>query len=289
MSEKDFLTDCLTKEAINPTLDKVKAECKIYKRPFSVLVIDVDHFKTYNDKYGHLDGDEVLRYFASTLRLSLREEEVFIFRFGGDEFILVFPGKKGKETLSVANNVMKNLKRRPFLYRGRIFKLSFSGGIASYPTDGNDVEEILNKGDKAMYFAKTHGRRKTILYVHILRKTIQRIAFILAVLLLVTGALFYFRHSSYRYYVTGAFKKQIRNVNAALTPVTIIKEDSIALDSIYLKSGRILRGVIIRDDKDEIELNLNLETGKGTITVKKAEIARIVPRPKKVIPVQNQK
>ena len=72
MNEKDFLTGCLTKESIDSTLDRVRAQSSYGKTPFSVMVIDLDHFKEYNDKYGHMDGDEVLRYFSSTLRLSIR-------------------------------------------------------------------------------------------------------------------------------------------------------------------------------------------------------------------------
>ena len=140
-----------------------------------------------------VDGDDILKYFASTLRISLQDVGNFIFRFGGDEFIIVFPGKSGKEAFNIMNNVIKILRKRPFLSRGRIYKLSFSGGITSYPADGREMEGIINKADKAMYFSKTHGRGKVTLYGQILWKTIEKAAFLVAILLLIAGAIFYFQ------------------------------------------------------------------------------------------------
>ena len=71
MPQTDFLTGFLSKESIDLTLDKLKAECGIDKGHFSMLMLDLDRFKAYNDKYGHLNGDDMLRYFAGTLRMSL--------------------------------------------------------------------------------------------------------------------------------------------------------------------------------------------------------------------------
>ncbi|MDP3730359.1 MAG: GGDEF domain-containing protein [Candidatus Omnitrophota bacterium] len=280
MSEKDFLTGCLSKEAINPTLDKIMAECKVNKIPFSVLVIDLDHFKAYNDKYGHIDGDDVIKYFASTLRLSFGEDGIFIFRFGGDEFMIVFSGKGGKEANLIANNVIKNLRRRPFLFRGRIFKLSFSAGIASYPSDGNEIEAILQKADRAMYFSKTHGRGKVTLYSHMLRRTVEKILLIFMSILIVATAVFYFNNSSYKDYAVYWLKNGMGKASAALAPASI-RVDSRGLDIVYLKSGRILKGIIVRDDEDNVELNLSFETGRGSITIKRSDIEKISNRPDK--------
>lgn len=283
MSEKDFLTGCLSKEAINPTLDRIQSECKIAKMPFSVLVIDLDHFKAYNDKYGHIDGDEVLKYFASTLRLSFGEDGVSIFRFGGDEFIIVFTGKNGRDTNLIANSVMRNMRRRPFLFRGRIFKLSFSAGIASYPSDGNEIEAILQKSDKAMYFSKTHGRGRVTLYSHMLRRTVEKVLLTIAALLFALGALLYFNNSSYKDHIMRWINKEMDKAGRALAP-TSIRLESGTLDIVHLKSGRVLKGIVIRDDKDEIELNLSFETGKGTISIKRSDIEEVIRRPKEVLP-----
>ncbi|MCX5666713.1 MAG: GGDEF domain-containing protein, partial [Candidatus Omnitrophica bacterium] len=164
MLQTDFLTGFLSKESINLTLDKLKAECDIDKSHFSMLVLDIDRFKTYNDKYGHLYGDDMLRYFSGTLRMILESLQTFMFRFGGDEFIIVFPGKSAKEVYDITRDILKTMKRRPFLSNGRMYKLSFSAGITTYPNDGQDTDEIIRNADKAMYFSKAHGRGKAIIY-----------------------------------------------------------------------------------------------------------------------------
>ena len=117
-AKRDFLTNCFTKEELKPFLDKVLFESGAYKKPFSILVIDVDKFKSFNDKYGHLCGDEVLKYFSSTLRLSLEGVQNMPFRFGGDEFVIVFPGATAVETYLHAVRIIKNVKSRHFLLKG---------------------------------------------------------------------------------------------------------------------------------------------------------------------------
>ena len=285
MSGKDFLTGCLNKESIQSTLEKIKAECDVNKKPFSILTIDLDNFKLYNDKYGHIDGDDALRYFASTLSLSLREEESYVFRFGGDEFILAFPGKTGSDTYAIANHVIKMLSRRPMLAKGRIFKLSFSGGIASYPSDGRDIEEILQKADKAMYFSKTHGRKKATMYNRISQEIVERGLLVFVTVLVMAGTVVFTYKNVSDSDIIDFFRGKMRKAVSTITGLSV-NTDKEDLDTIYLKSGRILKGVVVRDDADEIELNLNLETGKGLIIVKRAEIKDIKIHPKEAVSSQ---
>src|SRR3989338_1580528 len=110
------------------------------KKPFSVLILDVDHFKSFNDKYGHLYGDEVLKYFSSSLRLDLEDEENVPFRFGGDEFIMVFPNKTPNDAYHLAIRLRKNIRTRSCLIKGKQVSVTFSGGVASYPADANKIE-----------------------------------------------------------------------------------------------------------------------------------------------------
>ena len=116
---KDFLTNCYSREALLPFLRKMEEEYTINKTPFSVLIMDVDSFKSFNDSYGHLTGDEVLKYFSSSMRLDLEDEENFAFRFGGDEFIMVFPRKTPLEALRLGTRLKKNMRTRSCLIKGK--------------------------------------------------------------------------------------------------------------------------------------------------------------------------
>ena len=274
MDEKDFLTGCLSKEAIDSALDRIRAQSSFNKTPFSILVIDLDHFKAYNDKHGHIDGDEVLKYFSSTLRLSIREEDSLIFRFGGDEFIVVFPDKKAEEAYSVAVDIIKTFKKRPFLFRGKMFRLSFSGGIASYPIDGERSDTVLEKADKAMYFSKTHGRKRVTLYRRIFLKTLEKSLLIFMLVLLLAGTIAYLQQFSFKEHVTNWLKLGMKKAGTTLASVSV-KTYNKNFDVIYLKSGRILKGIIKRDDKDEIEIDLNIDQGVGSATVQKSDISSI--------------
>ena len=277
MNEKDFLTGCLSKESMSGALDKIRAQSSFSKTPFSILVIDLDHFKAYNDKYGHIDGDEVLKYFSSTLRLSIREEEGLIFRFGGDEFIVIFPDKTAEKAYSIAVEIIKAFKRRPFLSSGRMLKLSFSGGIASYPIDGNDSDTILARADKAMYFSKTHGRRRVTLYRRIFRKKLARIFLIFMAVLLAVGAVLYLQQFSFKDYIANWLRSGIKKAGTTLASVSV-KTYNKDFDIISLKSGRILKGTIKRDDQDEVEIELNIDQGVGSVTIQKSDINSIGKR-----------
>jgi len=305
MSEKDFLTGCLSKAAIDSALNGIRARCSFNNTPFSILVIDLDHFKKYNDKYGHIEGDEILKYFSSTLHLSIRDEDGMIFRFGGDEFIVVFPEKTAEKAYSIAIDIINILKKRPFLSGGRMFKLSFSGGIASYPIDGDESDTILARADKAMYFSKIHGRGHVTLYRRIFLETLLRSLFMLICALILMGTIVYFQKSSFKEYVKYWLRLGMKSVETTLTsppatthpatthpattppattppatttsattpPVTITHGRD--FDIVYLKSGRVLKGIIKREDEHSIEISLNIDQGTGLATIQKSDIKNI--------------
>lgn len=267
-TKKDFLTSCHSKEDLMPFLKSIWTDSKAYKKPFAVLVIDVDRFKSFNDKYGHLCGDEVLKYFSSSLRLSMSEAENFPFRFGGDEFVVVFPTKTSGEACNLAVKLAKTIKHRHFLLKGRRFKMSFSGGVAAYPGDGETVEEILDRADKAMYFSKRSGPGRITQYHKILFKKIR--FFLFAVLIIGAGVLFLlYGESIFKFRFPGSFK-MVTAVRIAISPVQE-KE----LDRVYLKSGGILRGKIVREELGEVELKLKLDRGEGVMILKDSDIKNI--------------
>ncbi|MCP3869655.1 MAG: GGDEF domain-containing protein, partial [Gammaproteobacteria bacterium] len=118
------------------------------------LMIDLDDFKKINDTRGHLFGDDVLKRLATILASISREEDVPC-RYGGEEFIVVLPETNASGALRFAERLRSEMRGDVFF---RENKISYSGGVASYPTNGATVESLLNNADKALYEAKFSGK-----------------------------------------------------------------------------------------------------------------------------------
>ena len=274
----DALTNCYIKDRLIPTLKELQADYELTRKPFSILILDVDHFKSFNDKHGHMHGDEVLKYFSSSLHLNLVDEDNIPFRFGGDEFVEVFPGRTARQVYGLAGILQKNIKSRMFLLKGKQYLMSFSGGIATYPDDAKSVEELLQKADKALYCSKRSGRARTIRYNQIFldRSRYFLTLFGVAALFVIGG--FFYREDlsnlvaqirSARLTVGSAQNHTSYSVPASLTG------SKGALDEVYLKSGDILVGRILVETAEEIRINLKLDQGEATLAVKKADILKI--------------
>ncbi len=255
------------------------AESKAKNRPFSILLFDIDHFKSYNDKYGHLFGDQVLKYFSSSLKLSFWYAEIVPFRFGGDEFIIVFPEKDAEEPFLVSVRLKNNMRNRPFLLDGNEFHIYFSGGIASYPHDGKTAEHLIENADKAMYCSKRYGRNRITQYRKIWQVRLTQSVFIM--LFILAAASFFV----IKYYNSPNMFKDMKAalVNFNLTPTPGLKPGPLpktpaeALEVVHLKSGGILQGKIFYEDDNEIMLRVQLEGGEGSMVVKikKPDILKI--------------
>ena len=128
------------------------------------MLLDVDYFKEYNDFYGHLKGDEVLKKIAEVLTRALEEDtiEATLARYGGDEFIVVLPGGDLEKGKKIAERIMKDIdkedsehERSPILN-----KVTLSIGIATEIPKENDYTVLVNKADQALYKAKRNGRNR---------------------------------------------------------------------------------------------------------------------------------
>ena len=272
--KRDFLTNCFTRDELGPFLDRAFIESKMYNQPLSILLIDVDKFKHYNDKYGHLCGDEILKYFSSTLRLSLDEVEHYPFRYGGDEFVIIFPKKSPAEVYKYAVKIIKNMKSRHFLLKGRLFKMSFSGGIATFTADADNMDKLLDKADKAMYFAKKRAHGKTIIYKNIMAKRFAEIigisAIIALVLILILGREYIFKGKLIAL-LKSAKQGQIKLPSIQEAPK--VKEEQ--LDTITLKSGGAIKGIITRQTSTETEIRIMMDQGEGVMTFSNSDIQSI--------------
>lgn len=263
---KDELTRFYRREALTPFLDKLAIDASNQKKPFSVALVDIDHFKKFNDKYGHLFGDEVLKYIASTLRLTI-ENAGHIFRYGGDEFVIVFPCKDIEPALQLMRKCNYCVANRPFSYRGRLIVITISCGVASFPSCGETTERLLKKADDALYFSKRYGRNATTVARNLAFRRLSRFVFLTGgIIIVVLGAFLVNRY---------IFSDQIKYLLTRLKAVKLVSEEPKDLDTITLKSGRVVKGYIVEERKGKVEVSLELLKGKGTILIDTSEIGNI--------------
>ncbi|MGZ9585447.1 bifunctional diguanylate cyclase/phosphohydrolase [Paenibacillus marinisediminis] len=147
-------------------LEKELKQAKDADNIFSLIVMDIDSFKTYNDTFGHMKGDKLLGFFGGMLSDACKTIDCIVARYGGDEFTILMQGKTEKEAFSFINNVRKKVNDSYF--EGvEIFPhgcLTFSAGIAQYRKEIHDKSQLLDKADQAMYYAKVQGKNLAHIY-----------------------------------------------------------------------------------------------------------------------------
>ncbi len=157
----DFLTGIANRKAFDMAVKGSVEEAVSDDDPLCLLLIDIDHFKRFNDEYGHIVGDEVLRLVARKIKDNVRGRD-FVARYGGEEFAVILPGTPIRGAKTVAENIRQSfsegkLKRvKTSEYVGSI---TISVGAAQYRT-GESVEDLVDRSDKALYFAKEAGRNR---------------------------------------------------------------------------------------------------------------------------------
>lgn len=160
----DVLTGLWNKSLLNDILGKEVSRAIRHKKTFSIMLIDIDDFKKYNDKFGHLQGDEALKTVTGVIIKNIRKED-FAVRFGGEEFLIVLPETNAAKALNVAKRIreiINNTEIKPVrknLPQG-YEKVSVSIGISEFK--GN-INEALEKADKALYKAKKLGKNKIVI------------------------------------------------------------------------------------------------------------------------------
>ncbi|MFA5363251.1 MAG: sensor domain-containing diguanylate cyclase [Candidatus Omnitrophota bacterium] len=145
--------------------DRLKEECKRGLRQnkfFSLLMIDIDYFKRYNDCFGHPAGDIVLKTISQAMTDLFKEKTALIGRFGGEEFCVALWECAKEEAVSIAESLRKNINEQRIVLRKQETNVTVSIGVASFPQDARDEAELVIKADKAMYAAKQGGRNRVI-------------------------------------------------------------------------------------------------------------------------------
>ena len=127
-------------------------------KPVSVLMVDVDNFKEVNDRFGHQVGDMVLSGIARAVKDALREADL-VFRYGGEEFIVILPGTSLEGALKAAENLRRKVEQSSFEANGREIKLTVSVGVAE-GRKGERVEELIERADRGLYEAKRRGKNR---------------------------------------------------------------------------------------------------------------------------------
>ncbi len=162
-AERDGLTGVYNKRYFEARLAHEIHEAEAKNQPLGLLMLDIDHFKNYNDRNGHLAGDIVLKELGLILGSSVRREDI-VARSGGEEFVLVYP-RAGKEAaLRIADNLRRAVEAHDFRHgEGQpLGRVTISGGVASFPEDARSALDLQRVADRALYEAKAAGRNRIV-------------------------------------------------------------------------------------------------------------------------------
>lgn len=264
---KDELTGFLLKKDLFACLDLFIETAKKGDAIFSLVLLDVDRFKKINDRLGHLAGDKVLQYMASMLKLSIEEFSQFFFRYGGDEFIILLPGKNSREALKIMTRFKRAMAQRPFMFKNRIMKMTASIGAAVFSEDGYGGEELIKRADEAMYFSKHRGRNiataaNNMNYIKSLEMFLVSVLFIFFLLFV------YFNREFFRLAVVPAAKEFAKSIKESVF--------SVKFDKVVLRDGSVYYGRVVRETHRTLEFSIPTDQGTIiTLNIEKPEVAKL--------------
>jgi len=167
MATTDGLTGCLNKRAFLDELDQKRRSAQRFGRKLSLLMTDIDHFKSVNDTYGHATGDVVLKRLGEILR-GLKRDTDTVSRFGGEEFCVLCEETDTKGAVQLANRIREALQAEVFHTELGDLVVTLSVGVATYPQDAEEGGALFEASDKALYAAK-HGGRNQVCSAHPVR------------------------------------------------------------------------------------------------------------------------
>ncbi|MZR63490.1 diguanylate cyclase [Alcanivorax sp. DP30] len=167
LSREDSLTSLANRRFFDEALDREWRRCQREQQPLTVMLVDVDRFKAYNDHYGHLQGDECLRTLADELRRYSRRGGDLVARFGGEEFVLLYPGVDETEAVRLASRLCRSVRALglPHVQNAAVGEVTISVGVAvTRPAESGSALQLLDAADRALYQAKQGGRDSWRLY-----------------------------------------------------------------------------------------------------------------------------
>jgi|GEM_PF-5356471 len=171
LATRDSLTGALNRRAIQDLIEKEISKAKRTPKLFSVLYMDIDHFKIFNDTYGHATGDAVLRHVTNIMQRNVRASD-FVGRLGGEEFCVFMPDTDKEGATRVAEKVRNAIQisskglldgiNSQLSVQNPRNEITISTGVSTYPEDGVTADEIINTADARLYKAKSSGRNRVI-------------------------------------------------------------------------------------------------------------------------------
>ena len=159
----DDMTTLYTRRYFLESCNREYSKAKRYGDVFSVIMADIDYFKYFNDTYGHILGDEILKKLASILKSNVRQADI-VSRYGGEEFAILLPGTDTDGATLTAEKLRSVIEKELTMEigGGKIEKITITAGISTYPHDGKTIEEILAISDKFLYAGKESGRNMIV-------------------------------------------------------------------------------------------------------------------------------
>lgn len=157
-ADTDGLTGISNHRRLQERIDEELERARRYEHPLSIIIVDIDNFKMFNDIYGHPVGDQVLQIVSESLCTSVRAADI-IGRYGGDEFMLIMPETSSRGSIEVAERVLAAIGDREIVVNGERLPIAVSLGIASYPEDAVTKHELIAHADAALYESKRSGGR----------------------------------------------------------------------------------------------------------------------------------
>lgn len=158
----DELTKAFNRRAGTRKLEEIFHDFKRYNKTYAILIIDIDAFKMVNDTYGHAEGDKVLISIVDTINKCIRETDS-IYRWGGEEFLLICGGLKEENLGLFTNKVLKNIEKNQYEYQGKYYNVTVSIGISYFNKDDDDFFEVVKRADIGLYKSKETGKNKATL------------------------------------------------------------------------------------------------------------------------------
>ncbi len=166
LAAKDGLTGLYNHAYIKERLKQELYRCQRYNHPLSILMIDIDDFKSLNDNYGHVVGDKVLKSLSLLMQEIIRPSDI-IGRYGGEEFLVILPQTNSENSLAVAERIRENIEYYEFEVhssKNKISQVTVSIGLCTFPDHGHTSEDLIAFADESLYSAKTEGKNRVTIF-----------------------------------------------------------------------------------------------------------------------------